>query len=137
MCQPRWRGAAAGLLSFSFGIQERGAGEQAEMRGEERRGDERGSGVSWWSLGKLSSSVKEHELLSPLPTLGVGESWFLFLVFSVSITNSWALGPGRLLRPSPRSQELQEGPCVGQGPRGSHLGQSWGHRRSPGCRMST
>lgn len=37
MCQPRWRGAAAGLLSFSFGIQERGAGEQAEMRGEERR----------------------------------------------------------------------------------------------------
>lgn len=32
MCQPRWRGAAAGLLSFSFGIQERGAGEQVERR---------------------------------------------------------------------------------------------------------
>lgn len=32
MCQPRWRGAAAGLLSFSFGIQERGAGVQAERR---------------------------------------------------------------------------------------------------------
>lgn len=32
MCQPRWRGAAAGLLSFSFGIQERGAGEKMERR---------------------------------------------------------------------------------------------------------
>lgn len=92
--------------------------------------------MSWWSLGKLGSSVKEHELPSPLPTLGVGESWFLFLFFSVSITNSWALGPRRLLRLSPHSRELQEGPCVGQGPHGSHLGHSWGHRRSMGCRMS-
>lgn len=31
-CQPRWMGAAAGLLSFSFGIQERGAGERVERR---------------------------------------------------------------------------------------------------------
>lgn len=43
-----------------------------------QRGEEQGSGMSWWKLG---SSVKEHEVLSLLPTLGVGESWFLFLVF--------------------------------------------------------
>lgn len=27
---------------------------------------------------------------------------------------------------TPSSQELQEGPCVGQGPHRSHLGQTWG-----------
>lgn len=53
MCQPRWRGAAAGLLSFSFGIQERGAGEQAEMRGEETSGALACPGGAWGNSAHL------------------------------------------------------------------------------------
>lgn len=37
--------------------------------------------MSWRSAGKLGSPAGEREAPSPLPTLGVGESWFLFLVF--------------------------------------------------------
>lgn len=76
--------APAGLLSFSCGIPERGAGERAERN--------RGSGASRQSVGKLGSSVGERKVPSPLLALGVGESWFLFLVFSVSVANSRAFG---------------------------------------------
>lgn len=60
------------------------------------------------------------------PSLRVGESWFLFLVFLSLLQTLGFWGWGELLQPSPRSRELQDGPCEGQGPRGSPLGQSWG-----------
>lgn len=53
--------------------------------------EDQGSGASRQSVGKLSSSMGECEVPSPLLTLGVGESWFLFLFFFLSLLQTLGL----------------------------------------------
>lgn len=113
------QGAAAGLpssSSSSSGSLERraGAGERAVRSGALCSSVQRGE--AQLCRGRVRGSA------SP-PLFGGRRILVSLLGFSVSIANSRVLGP---LRPSPRSRELQDGPCVGQGPRGSPLGSSWG-----------
>lgn len=119
------QGVAIGLpfsssSSSSSGSLERraGAGERAVRSGALSSSAQRGE--AQLSRGRVRGSV-----FPPPASLGVGESWFLFLVFLSLLQTLGFWGP---LQPSPRSRELQDGPCVGQGPRGSPLGQSWGGR---------